>query len=160
MEINGGIFHFDIVKLSEAMNLTQDEVKAYFTDGRRISFILERRIAREILPEGKLAQSEGASYDVVDKHGGQWEVRSLTQGGIYFCPSYMVGSGRAFNEPGFLSKLNQISGYKVSDITEFPNVPVWIIEQDVVQQWYNKGKLGKNTKISRDTALRLITEAK
>lgn len=50
----------------------------------------------------------------------KWEVRSISRNGIYFCPSYMVGSGRKFNEAGFLVKIAEISGYIVSDIERFP----------------------------------------
>src|SRR2546425_12480156 len=31
------------------MHLSADEVRAYFTDGRRVSFMLERRLMREVL---------------------------------------------------------------------------------------------------------------
>lgn len=50
---------------------------------------------REVLG-GRLARSEGDDYDVLDRHGRKWEVRSVSKGGICFCPSYMVGSGRRF----------------------------------------------------------------
>ena len=40
--------------------------RAYFTDGRRVSFILERRLAYEVL-KGTLAPSEGAGYDLIEK---------------------------------------------------------------------------------------------
>jgi hypothetical protein len=154
---NGQIFHFDVDLLSRGMNLTGDEVIQYFTDGRRVSFILERRIAREIM-EGTIAQSEGAGWDVLDSNGEKWEVRSLSRQGVYFCPSYMVGSGRAFEEAGFLRKLDEIRGYVISDIERFPNVPVWIIEAKEVRDWWAAGELGVNSKISRAKALRLLEE--
>lgn len=62
---------------------------------------------REVLG-GCLAKSEGDGYDVLDRAGRKWEVRSVSKGGMYFCPSYMVGSGRRFNCDGFLRKLNDI----------------------------------------------------
>jgi hypothetical protein len=154
---NGQVFHFDIDLLSRGMNITPDEVVQYFTDGRRVSFILERRIAREIM-EGTIAQSEGASWDVLDSDGEKWEVRSLSRQGVYFCPSYMVGSGRAFEEAGFLRKLDEIRGYVISDIESFPNVPVWILEASDVKAWWESGELGVNSKISRVRALRLFEE--
>lgn len=153
---NGGILHFDIAKLSESMHLTPEEVRQYFTDGRRVSFVLERRIVRE-LTGGVLADSEGAAWDLIDANGGKWEVRSLTRGGIYFCPSYMVGSGRSFDEPGFLRKLTEIEGYIISDVDEFPDIPVWIVERSEVQKWYDSGFLGATTKISKTKALALLS---
>ena len=74
-----------------------------------------------------MAPTEGTPYDVIDAHGGRWEVRSLTDRGIYFCPSHMVGSSRNFNERGFMAKLDGIDGYLVSDIEQFPAVPYWVV---------------------------------
>lgn len=150
-----GKFEWDIVKIASSLRITAEDVKAYFTDGRRVSFLLERRIAYEVL-QGSLAPSEGAGYDVMDKQGRKWEVRSISRGGIYFCPSYMVGSGRSFNEPGFISKLEKIEGYILSDIEEFPYVPYWIISMAVVEKWWKARLLGNSTKISRDKALGLL----
>src|SRR3989442_10555907 len=100
---------WDIGVVATALKVDVNSVREYFTDGRLVAFLIERRIARE---EGfSLASSEGACFDLVDKTGGKWEVRNITRGGIYFCPSYMVGSGRSFDKPGFLRKLDGILGY-------------------------------------------------
>jgi hypothetical protein len=138
------------------MKLSASEVREYFTDGRRVSFILERRISREVI-KATLASSEGASFDLLDPDGGKWEVRSLTRGGIYFCPSYMVGSGRSFDEPGFLKKLDEIEGYIISDVELFPDVPVWVVSAEDVLSWWQKGLLGVNSKITRAKAHQLLT---
>jgi len=153
---NGGLFTFDVELLARGMRITEEEVTKYFTDGRRISFVLERRIAREIL-EGKISDSEGDPWDIIDANGDKWEVRSLSQK-IYFCPSYMVGSGRRFEEEGFLKKLEQIRGYVISDITQFPNVPVWLVESEEVLSWYRDGKLGSGTSTSRQRITSLLGE--
>jgi hypothetical protein len=150
-----GVLQWDIKKIAHALKLRQDDVREYFTDGRRVSFILERRIAREVL-KGDVAKSEGAGYDVIDLQGEKWEVRSVSQDGVYFCPSYMVGSGRSFNERGFFEKLDEIEGYILSDIEEFPKVPFWIITKDRVREWYDNGDLGKTTKISRKKFYQLL----
>jgi hypothetical protein len=118
-----GILEWDLDQLQHAMHLNVDDVRAYFTDGRRVSFMLERRLMREVLG-GRLATSEGDDHDLVDAQDRKWEVRSVSGGGIYFCPSYMVGSGRRFGCEGFLRKLGMIHGYVVSDITQFPESAV------------------------------------
>ena len=151
-----GKFTWDIVEISKSLKITPEAVRIYFTDGRRVSFLLERRIADEVL-HGELAPSEGAGYDVLDNCGLKWEVRSISKHGIYFCPSKMVGSGRSFNEPGFLQKLDEIAGYVVSDIECFPTVPYWVIPKDDVREWWNQGKLGTSSKISRVKALELLS---
>jgi len=151
-----GYFTWDLDKIAQALQIEDAEVKIYFTDGRRVSFLLERRISREVV-KGTLATSEGAGWDLIDTEGGKWEVRSITRGGIYFCPSYMVGSGRFYDESGFLRKLAEVKGYIVSDIEMFPTVPYWVMSTDAVTKWHNSGQLGAGTKISRATALRLLS---
>lgn len=155
MVSKAGRFHWNIDDIASALAILPEDVCAYFTDGRRISFLLERRIAREVL-RGSLPPSEGAGYDVLDGDGHKWEVRSISRGGIYFCPSYMVGSGRSFSEEGFLSKLEEIEGYVVSDIERFPSIPFWIVPVGVVRRWWESGRLGSATKISRKRALELL----
>ena len=152
-----GVLEWDLAALERALRLNKDDVRLYFTDGRRVSFLLERRIAREVL-HGRLAPSEGAGFDVIDSAGRKWEVRSISKGGIYFCPSYMVGSGRHFEERGFLSKLDEVRGYVVSDIESFPRVPYWLVDGRIVRVWWNRGLLGTTTKINRATALDLLRE--
>ena len=150
-----GTLEWDLGLLQRAMHLTVDDVRTYFTDGRRVSFVLERRLRREVLG-GTLAVSEGDDHDLVDHQGRKWEVRSVSARGIYFCASYMVGSGRTFECEGFLRKLSMIHGYVVCDITEFPRVPYWLVEAKAVRKWWQSGKLRPSTRISRRRALDLL----
>jgi hypothetical protein len=150
-----GFFTWNVKQIADALKIKEADVRLYFTDGRRVSFLLERRLAYEVL-HGKLAPSEGAGYDLIDSHGGKWEVRSITRDGIYFCPSYMVGSGRSFNKKGFLEKIREIKGYIISDIESFPDVPFWVVPSRQVIAWWKDGELGTTTKISREKALKLV----
>ena len=150
-----GTLTWDVEALAEQLHLTVEETLEYFKDGRRGSFVVERRIAREMIG-GKISESEGSAFDVYDSEGNKWEVRSLTRSGIYFCPSYMVGSGRKFEEKGFLAKIEEIEGYYVAMITTFPEVPVYKISADQVLAWYKAGKLGKSTSISYVNAMVLL----
>jgi hypothetical protein len=61
------------------MHLSPDDVLAYFRDGRRISFIIERRI-RDACPSWTLAPSEGSGFDLIDDQGRNWEARSVSSG--------------------------------------------------------------------------------
>jgi hypothetical protein len=152
-----GILSWDLGQIADSLKLTPNDTRDYFTDGRRVSFVLERRLAYEVL-KGSLAPSEGAGYDLIDSYGKKWEVRSITRSGIYFCPSYMVGSGRSFEERGFLSKLDEIEGYVVSDIEEFPNIPYWKIPKTKILKWYQSNQLGAGTKVSRAKIHSLLLE--
>jgi hypothetical protein len=141
------------------MKLRDEAVREYFTDGRRVSFLLERRIASEVL-HGKTAPSEGAPFDAIDDTGGRWEVRSLSRHGVYFCPSNMVGSSRHFETAGFLKKLEGIRGYVVADIESFPDVPYWRVRSEQVLAWWRSGALGSDSKISREKALAMFAGLK
>ena len=155
IKISFTILEWDIPELARALKIKENEVKPYFTDGRRISFLLERRIAYEL--DGETASSEGDPYDVIDSQGNKWEVRSITSStGVYFCPSYMVGSGRSFDEEGFIKKVMGISGFIVCDISSFPRVPAWKISSEQVLSWWHSSVLGKRTKISRNSILNLL----
>jgi hypothetical protein len=143
-----GTLTWDVDALAEQLHLTVDETLTYFQDGRRCSFITERRIAREFIG-GRIADSEGAAYDVFDQDDKKWEVRSLTDNGMYFCPSYMVGAGRKFDEAGFQAKLDEIKGYYVARITTFPEVEVFKIDVEQVRKWHKNKELGPSTKISK-----------
>lgn len=153
-----GYLSWDLVEIARALKVSPGDVREYFTDGRRVSFILERRIAREVL-QGTLAKSEGAGFDLLDAQGRKWEVRSISRGGVYFCPSYMVGSGRSFELSGFLAKLDDIEGYILADIEAFPQVPFWTVPSSEVRAWWNGGLLGASTKISHKRALELLQRA-
>lgn len=150
-----GQLSWSLPELARALHIGEAAVREYFTDGRRVSFLLEHRLAHEVI-KGRLAPSEGAGYDLLDTEGRKWEVRSISKGGIYFSPSHMVGSGRNFNEPGFHAKLEEIAGYIVSDIEAFPDVPFWILPKETVADWWRDGQLGSSTKISRGKALALL----
>jgi hypothetical protein len=145
---------WDVESVGLALKIDAKSVREYFTDGRRVAFLIERRIAQE---EGfKLASSEGAAFDLIDQVGGCWEARNITRGGVYFCPSYMVGSGRSFDKPGFARKLAGVCGYILTDIESFPTVPYWAIPCAIVEKWWLAGSLGTSTKINRDKALDLL----
>jgi hypothetical protein len=146
---------WDIHEVATALKIDEADVKRYFTDGRRVSFIIERRLAKEVL-KSALAPSEGSDFDLYDSHGGKWEARSITRGGVYFCPSNQVGKGRKFNLPGFQAKMDNISGYILADVASFPDVPFWIVPIEHVKSWWAASQLGKNSHISRDKALGLL----
>lgn len=144
---------WDENELASAFKVTTGDVREYLTDGRRVSFIIERRLKWEN-PGWNLAPSEGAGYDLLDPEGGKWEVRSITSGGVYFNPSNQVGSGRKFNEDGFQLKMSGIKGFILSDIVGFPEVDVYVVPVENVLRWHRERILGANAKVSRAKFLR------
>jgi hypothetical protein len=147
---------WDEEELARAFKVTTKDIREYLTDGRRVSFIIERRLMWEN-PGWRLAPSEGAGYDLLDPEGGMWEVRSITRQGVYFNPSNQVGSGRIFNEQGFQAKLAGIKGFILSDIVGFPVVDVFVVPVENVLRWHQERALGANAKVSRDKFLRILS---
>lgn len=139
---------WDENELARAFMVTVQDIREYLTDGRRVSFIIERRLKWE--NKGwTLAASEGAGYDLRDPEGGLWEVRSITTCGVYFNPSNQVGSGRRFAEAGFQAKLKTLKGFILSDIVNFPNVEVFVVPVEFVLKWHAAGMLGTSARVSR-----------
>ena len=143
---------WDEQKLASAFKVSPTDIREYLTDGRRVSFIIERRLKWEN-PGWELARSEGAGYDLLDPEKNKWEVRSITKQGVYFNPSNQVGSGRVFSEDGFIAKLEEIKGFILSDIVGFPVVEVFVVPVENVTRWYKSGRLGANARVSRNKFL-------
>lgn len=144
--------NFDCERLADAFGVRSDDIRAFMTDGRRASFIIERRLVWSH-PGWQLATSEGAGYDLSDPDGGRWEVRSITRRGVYFNPSAQVGIGRCFEEIGFFAKLSSIQGFILADITLFPTVCVYLVPVANVQRWYAERRLGTRTMVARNVFL-------
>jgi len=140
--------HWDEAALAHALRIPETDVHSYFTDGRRASFLIERRLRSENAG-WELAASEKDSYDLIDPKGGKWESRSVTRFGVYFTPSNQVGYGRAYDEDAFMDKLRYVKGFILSDIMRFPHVDVFVIPVENVMRWHQAGLLGVNAKVSR-----------
>jgi DNA-binding XRE family transcriptional regulator len=138
---------FDRAELAKALGVSEQDIQEYLTDGRRASFIIERRLKWDN-PDWNLAPSEGAGFDLIDPTGNRWEVRSITRQGVYFNPSNQVGSGRVFNEAEFLNKLRSVAGFILADVTKFPLVPVFKFPVENVFDWHERRLLGANARVS------------
>jgi hypothetical protein len=147
---------WDDQELAKAFKVTTADIREYLTDGRRVSFIIERRLKWKH-PGWDLAPTEGAGYDLLDPDGGRWEVRSITKDGVYFNPSNQVGKGRKFNEQGFQAKLAGVKGFILSDIVNFPVVDVYVVPVSNVIRWHNAKQLGANCKVSRKKFLTTLS---
>lgn len=149
-----GKFVWDNRKLCDALGLSDVRVRECFTDGRFVSFLIQRRMEKEI--GGALVPSgEGGGHDLIDVYGKIWEVRTITPSGVYFCPSRMLGTGRHFKRQAFLEWLNGREGFILVDVYEFPSVYYWPVPSSVVTDWFLRGEIG-DAKISRLGILELL----
>jgi len=150
-----GKLEWNILKLSSALKIAPSEVEKYMKDGRKVSFICERRVAKEFFGIDETAP-ENSPYDFKDKSGLKWEVRSVTKGGTYFTPSGNVGSGRNYSEQDYLNKLDLLEGFILCDIEEFPKMSVWKVKVPTIKKWDDGGELNADKSISRKKVLSLI----
>jgi len=78
-----------------------------------------------VLPEKtRIAFQVRMSFAQVSPH------RHWLDGHVVLARRLAVGSGRSFDKPGFLRKLDGIKGYIVTDIEAFPSVPYWMLKRE------------------------------
>ena len=133
-EYNGKM-QWDLGELAAAMHLSLEETKAYFRDGRRSGFLVEKRIVKE---NSELrAAPKNMTHDV--QNGDEkWEVRTITDNGISFIPAVNRGGGRRFDETKFEQKLQDVAGFIVCDVSTFPDVAYWSIPSRVIARWHHR----------------------
>jgi hypothetical protein len=150
-------FTFDCSKLAEAMGaIDEATAKELCRDARMTSKIIEA-VLEEHLDLAR-PKDTNAPYDLSDDHHKS-EVRCLTKGGVRFAPNWMYGSGRSFEEKGFFDKLNQVEGFYVADIIDFPNVVLHTVSSSKVRHWYKNGELNASahfTALKARAALRRL----
>ena len=139
--------------LSRVLKISTPAIRRYFSDGRKIFSIIEETLAKDL--KGIVAPIGTSNYDIT-ANNNKYEVRSITKSGVYFCPSNMVGSGRKFDEGGFLNKLDCIDYYILTDITKFPKVPYYIVPCGIVNKWWKHKELNSNTKVCYNKCKKLL----
>lgn len=150
-----GMFEWDVAKVAEGLQLPPERLLHFFKDGRRFAWLLEESLAARY---AMTRQGETDDYDLEDAAGRRWEARCCTKGGLFFCPSGMIGKGRKFHFEDWVTKQSKVSGWIVADITTFPRVAYWVIPSEVVGYWWNQGVLGPTTQIGRERFRNLLTE--
>lgn len=150
-----GTLQWDEKALASALKLDVSEIKPYFKDGRRISFLLERSLVKRLMP-GKLAISERDPYDIELRNGEKWEVRCITSRGVKFGPSKNTGGSRKFSEKDFLHKLKSIAGYALCDVTNFPSVAIYKVPSNAILKLYKSGSLGLSASLTSAKRVKTI----
>lgn len=136
----------DLTSLSLGLGLSESVTSAYFKDGRRGGPLVENRVIADL--GGTKAPSEGSPFDYVNEDGQKFEIRAVTDKGVSFAPSNQTGAGRSFNQDGFLEKLDLVDGYIFADLTQFPDVPCYMVTSEMARELYEQGLLGKNARVS------------
>lgn len=111
-------------------NLCGGVVNEIFKDGR-ISGLISEYFICDLFKSLKRSDSEKAPYDVYCTkwmHG--YECRTVTKGGVNFCPSYMLGKGREYNETEHHEKINNVHGFIFFDIVNMPEIKITVVSRN------------------------------
>ena len=147
-----GFLTWDLDKLADALQIEVEEAKKYFRDGRKLSYLAEMVLAKELGMDK--AETEAKPYDLIDPNTNEkWEVRCMNRT-ISFAPSNMTGANRGFNIEGFIDKLGICQGYIICDIVNFPIVPYYIIESNTVESWFYNERMSRTALLTRKNFLK------
>mgnify|MGYP003152686876 FL=1 len=146
-----GLLKWNLSKLANALQVKVSEARTYFRDGRKLSFLAEVVLAKEL--GMNKAETESKPYDLIDPNTNEkWEVRCMNRT-ISFAPSNMTGANRGFNIEGFMEKLDICKGYIVCDIVEFPVVPYYIVKSSTVAEWFGSQRMSRTALLTRKNFL-------
>jgi hypothetical protein len=152
---NDGTLNWNAKHLAKGLQIKVAEAIEYFTDGRKLSFLAEVRLAAEL--EMDRAETEAKPYDLIDPRTNEkWEVRCMRRT-VSFAPSNMTGASRGFNIEGFMDKLDICAGYIVCDIVEFPVVPYYIIKSSTVAEWFGSQRMSRTAQLTRKNFLQKMS---
>ena len=106
-------------------DLTSEELKETFQDGRIASWFMEQQLPYWY-PE--LTRVTGQKdHDHIDTKGRLYDQKTFTARGVTCQPSNQQGKGRSFDEEVAYEKANKLI-YIITDINDFPKVHVKFVE--------------------------------
>ena len=120
-------------------NLSQDDLKKLFSDGRIFSHFMERMLAQDY---GLTHVTGCKGHDLVDPqdHEIKYEQKTFTARGCKFMPSNMIGQGRHFDKAVFDEKSKGLNYIIVSNL-RFPEIKVRFIKGSDLATMYPMGEI-------------------
>ena len=136
---------FDIKKIADGFNISEEEAIVVFKDGRFISRLTETMI-REL--EGvKIHKSavQKESDGVIECKGKCDDIKlsskTLTDNGVKFQQSKYVGQSRTCSKENLKKSIKLCERIFVVDIRAFPVVSEIVITAVLLMEWFNDGYL-------------------
>lgn len=147
------IYKYDFTGTIQFGSLDAEFLYDMFKDGRFCCEPLSRHI-ESMFDDLTFVDKKG--YDFIGQ-GRKIEKKQITNSGLKFCPSSMIGAGRKVNLNEVVSHIidNNLL-YILADITEFPKVRVVFVEGEYL---LNNCK-SKNCSFSKAKALELFNAIK
>lgn len=157
--IEEGILRWSNWDVARALQLPVGECADLMRNSRLLSSVIEHRLVHQYFIGSSLAPNN-APYDLLTKSGSRAEVRSITKQGVHFAPSYMRGSGRSFDRKRFEERLDQLNLFILVDTTSYPSSKFWVLDADVVHDWWDNGDMSASATVSRRNLFKLIDYVK
>jgi len=133
---------WDIEEVAAALRIDVQSVRKYFTDGRRVAFLIERRIALLLAwltveaPTGKLGTSRAAAF-------------------VFFLVTWSDPVGRSILRV-FCANSRELRVTLYQTLSPFQWCHVAMLKLVTVETWWQAGRFRSTTKISRETMLELV----
>ena len=114
-------------------DLTSEELKDTFQDGRIASWFMEQQLPYWY-PE--LTRVTGQKdHDHIDNTGRLFDQKTFTARGVTCLPSNQQGKGRFFEEATAYEKANKLI-YIITEVNDFPNIHVRFVEgKDLINNY-------------------------
>ena len=122
----GTIYKFDLTGTVQFGDVPTEPLYDLFKDGRICSALLSGHLERRF---NDLTYVDEKGYDYIHIHLNKIEKKQITNNGLKFAPSSMIGVGRKVDYPQVVKHIydNDLT-YLIADITSFPEVTVMFIK--------------------------------
>ncbi len=133
----GTIYKFDLTGTVQFGDVPTESLYDLFKDGRICSALLSGHLARRF---NDLTYVDKKGYDYIHTIMDKIEKKQITNHGLKFAPSSMIGVGRKVDYPQVVKHIydNDLT-YLIADITSFPEVTVMFIKGiDLLDKCSNK----------------------
>jgi hypothetical protein len=136
------VLTWDAQLVADSLHIGVTAAIEHFRDGRMNGRLIDIRLAIEL--HADMVDTDGGGLGLVLADGTRARVRRLTDGGVYFGPQSMIGTGRRYDEADYRRFLTTFDVFAVADVTGWPNVPVAWVTTAQVGSWLTvrEGRLG------------------
>ena len=133
----GTVYKFDLTDTIQFGDLPTELLYKLFKDGRCCSTLLSKFLERKF---NDLIYVDAKGYDYIHTVLNEIEKKQITNNGLKFSPSSMIGAGRKVDYSQVVKHIhdNDLT-YLIADITSFPEITVMFIKgSDLLDKCSNK----------------------
>lgn len=124
-------------------NIPITKLNSTFNDGRVLGLLMDTYLESEYQNVKVSSDDEGNTNITLSEDGKEYRVecRIFTKRGANLVPSIMLGGNRHFDQYAYDKWINELDGFVIVDIRDFPKVSVSAVPKNNISN--NCTKLGK-----------------